>query len=50
MDVLRSKQEPRVTTPSVARRKKLAKVAERKGMHYAKHLKQDLETFTNKAT
>ncbi len=49
MDGLRKKQEPRTKAPTVARRKRLAMVAERKGIHYAKHLKQDLEAFNNKA-
>ncbi len=50
MEGLRRRQEPRVTAaPTVARRKKLAKLAEKRGLHYAKHVKQDIEAFNNKA-
>ncbi len=49
MDGLRKKQEPRTNALTAARRKRLAMVAARKGIHYAKHLKQDLEAFNNKA-
>ena len=38
MEGLRRRQEPRVTAaPTGARRKKLAKLAEKRGSHYAKH-------------
>ena len=47
MDGLRKKQEPRIKAPTVARRTRLAMVAERKGIHYAKHLKQDLSLVSN---
>ena len=38
MEGSRRRQEPRVTAaPTVARRKKLAKLPEKRGLHYAKH-------------
>ncbi len=50
MDGLRRKQEPKpAPTATIARRRNLAKAIERRGLHYAKHVKQDLEAYNTKA-